>query len=441
MPTLLNQELYLSAFNRLGAKLPGQDAAWLGALRLEALDEFGRIGFPSDKSSEVWKYTDLSLSLLKIPFTLEAQVVKASAVAGRLKQAGFEVEKAHLMVFVNGRFTPEWSSLKPLPPGVTVQNLASSLLDGTVKASVGKTAGYQGRAFTAINTAYFTDGLFARLAPGKILDIPIHAVYLSVNGNQNTQSHTRNLLSLGDDSKAQVIEHYWGENAGAYFTNAVTEAVLAKGSYLDHTKIVQEDPQGYHIGSLTVRQEEGSRLTSRVFSVGGAFIWNEVETALSAKKAECFLEGLYLAKDKQHVDTRTFIDHLSPDCASHEAYKGVLDGQATGIFDGRILVRENAQKTDARQSNKNLLLSGEAKVYSKPQLQIYADDVKCSHGSATGQLDKEALFYLRSRGIGLEEARRILVYAFAGEMVEKIESDYSRPAVARLVDRWMEGSR
>jgi Fe-S cluster assembly protein SufD len=237
-----------------------------------------------------------------------------------------------------------------------------------------------------------------------------------------------------------VIEHYWGENVSAYFTNVVTEVAMTKGSSLEHTKIGQEDIKGYHIGSLIAQQEEGSHLTSHLFSLGGALTRNDIETTLSQKKAECVLEGLYLAKEKQHVDTRTFIDHLSPNCNSHEVYKGVMDGQATGVFDGRILVRENAQKTDARQSNKNLLLTKEAKVYSKPQLQIYADDVKCSHGSATGQIDEEALFYLQSRGISRDEAKKVLVYAFAGEMVEKLENGYLKPALKKLVDNWMEVS-
>jgi len=432
----MTQDLYVSSFPRLEAKLPGQDAAWLKALRLQALERFKQTGFPTDEL-ENWKYTNLSLTLLKESFAFET-ATSTAAVATQLKKAGFDVDKAHLMVFINGRFSKEFSSLKPLAKGITVQNMASSLSSETVKAFVGKIAPSQNRAFTALNTAFFTDGLFVQLEAGKVLDAPIHVVYLSANGNQTTQSHVRNLLVLGDDSKVNVIEHYWGENLSAYFTNVVTEAAMAKGSSLDHTKIGLEDIKGYHIGSLIALQEEGSRLSSRLFSIGGALTRNEIETTLSQKKAECVLEGLYLAKEKQHVDTRTFIDHLSPNCNSHEVYKGVADGQATAVFDGRILVRENAQKTDARQSNKNLLLTKEAKVYSKPQLQIYADDVKCSHGSATGQIDEEALFYLQSRGISRDEAKKVLVYAFAGEMVEKIESAYLKPALKKLVDNWME---
>lgn len=438
MSTLTAQEHYLSSFSQLEAKLPGQDAAWLKSLRLQALEQFKQAGFPTDKL-ESWKYTNLSLNLLKEFFTFEVPA-STTVVAAQLKKNGFDTDKAHLVVFVNGKFSKELSSLKPLEKGVTVQNLASVLSNETVKAFIGKIALSQNKAFTALNTAFFTDGLFVQLEAGKVLDAPVHAVYVSTNGSQTTQSHLRNLLVLANDSKVNVIEHYWGENVSAYLTNVVTEVAMATGSTLDHLKIGQEDIKGYHIGSLIAQQEEGSYFASRLFSVGGALTRNDIETTLGKKKAECVLEGLYLAKEGQHVDTRTFIDHLSPNCNSTEVFKGVIDDQAVGVFDGRILVRENAQKTDARQSNKNLLLTKEAKIYSKPQFQIYADDVKCSHGSATGQIDEEALFYLQSRGISRDEAKKVLVYAFAGEMVEKVESGYLKPGLKKLVDSWMEVS-
>jgi len=438
MSTLTAQEHYLSSFSQLEAKLPGHAAAWLKSLRLQALEQFKQAGFPTDKL-ESWKYTNLSLNLLKESFTFEAPA-STTATAAQLKKNGFDTDKANLLVFVNGKFSKELSSLKPLEKGVTVQNLASVLSNETVKAFIGKIALSQNKAFAALNTAFFTDGLFVQLEAGKVLDTHVHAIYVSTNGSQATQSHLRNLLVLANDSKVNVIEHYWGENVSAYLTNVVTEVAMATGSTLDHLKIGQEDIKGYHIGSLIAQQEEGSYFASRLFSVGGALTRNDIETTLGKKKAECVLEGLYLAKEGQHVDTRTFIDHLSPNCNSTEVFKGVIDDQAVGVFDGRILVRENAQKTDARQSNKNLLLTKEAKIYSKPQFQIYADDVKCSHGSATGQIDEEALFYLQSRGISRDEAKKVLVYAFAGEMVEKVESGYLKPGLKKLVDSWMEVS-
>lgn len=439
MSNLMTQDLYLSAFTHRQASLPGKDQAWLKDLRLKALEHFKQAGFPTDKL-ESWKYTNLANNLLKMSLSFELPQVTPSAVTAQLKKRGFEVEKAHVMVFVNGAYSAELSSLKTLPKGVVIQNLASALAHETVKTYLGQVASAQKKAFTALNMAYFTDGLFLNLAAGQLLEWPVHVVYLSANANQTTQSHLRNLIVLGNDSRAQVIEHYWGENVSAYLTNAVTEVVLSQGSALDHTKIGEEDLKGYHVGSVEAKQNEASQFISRTFSVGGALTRNEIDTTLAQKKAENVMEGLYFSKGRQHVDTRTFIDHLSPNCNSHETFKGVLDGESTAIFDGFILVRENAQKTDARQSNKNLQLSNTAKVYSKPQLQIYADDVKCSHGSATGQMDEEALFYFQSRGISRADAKKALVYAFAGEMVERVSSEYLKPALTKLVQDWMGGA-
>jgi Fe-S cluster assembly protein SufD len=429
------KDLYLSSYQKLEKEISGKDPVWLKSLRGKALAHFGEIGFPTTKN-ESWKYTDLTTSLLKTSFTFENETSTKTVALTRLKSLGFKTDQAHVLVFVNGRFDPEQSALKGLPKGVKLQSLAAVLPE--VEKSLGQIAPLEGRAFTALNAAYFTDGLFLSIPQGQVLSEPVHVVYLSANAGKNTQSHPRNLLLLEDDSRATVIEHYWGDNAGATLTNAVTEVRLSKGAQLDHLKIQQESGNSYHVGSLVVKQDEGSRFSSRLFSLGGVLTRHEVETTLGGKKAECLLEGLYLAKGQQQVDTRTFVDHLSPSCKSEEVFKGVLDGEATAIFDGHVLVRENAQKTDARQSNKNLQLSKVSKVYSKPQLQIYADDVKCSHGSATGQLDEEALFYFQSRGIGREEAKRTLVNAFAGEMVERAGLDYLKVPLSRMVGEWME---
>ena len=291
----------------------------------------------------------------------------------------------------------------------------------------------------ALNYAYFTDGLFLHVARGKSLSKPLHVVYLSSNSGKPTQSHVRNLILMEEGSRAKVIEHYWGNNLNPYFTNAITKVSLSDGAFLEHTKIQQESDLAYHVGVLAVQQNQGSRLLSRVFSSGGTLGRSEIETVLAEKDAECLLEGLTLSTGKQNLDIHTFVDHLSPSCKSEQVFKAVADKTGTAVFDGRILVRENAQKTDARQSNKNLELSREAKIYSKPQLQIYADDVKCSHGSATGQLDPEAVFYFQSRGISREEAKRTLVNAFAGEMVDRLSDDYLKIPIRRMVGEWMEG--
>lgn len=295
MSNLLTQDYYSSSFSTREPKLPGGEVLWLKNLRLKALDQFKQLGFPTDKL-ETWKYTNLLNNLLKVDFTFEPPAVKPSAIGIQLKKKGFDGEKAHLIVFVNGVYSSELSVIKVLPKGAILQNLASVLSQDAVKTHLGQVAFAEKKAFTAINTAYFTDGLFLQLTAGQVLEAPIHVVYLSANGTQATQSHLRNLLVLGRDSRAQVIEHYWGENVSAYLTNVVTEAVLAQGSSLEHTKIGEEDIKAYHIGTLEVKQEEGSQLTSRIFSLGGALTRNEVDTALIQKKAECFRRSLFIQR-------------------------------------------------------------------------------------------------------------------------------------------------
>lgn len=436
MNALEAKDTYLSQFGDWEKTALTKDPFWIRETREKALAYFQETGFPTSRD-ETWKYTNLD-PLFQIPFALNGDRVSKEAVLPELKSLGFETGKANVMVFVNGHFSKALSGVSEPSPKVKIRSLIESLSDGPLKKYFSHILPFENRPFVALNYAYFTDGLFLHVPAGERLEKPLHVVYVSTNSGQPTQSHVRNLLLMEEDTRASVIEHYWGNNLKPYFTNTVTKVSLDKGAVLDHAKIQQESPLSFHIGTLAARQNEGSRLVSRVFSFGGALGRSEVETVLVEKKAECVLDGLYLARGQQQLDHRTFIDHLSPACSSEETYKGVADGESTGIFDGRILVRENAQKTDARQSNKNLELSNKARIYSKPQLQIYANDVKCTHGSATGQLDEEALFYLQSRGIGREEAKHTLVYAFAGEMVERVADGYLKAPLQMMVQKWME---
>ena len=428
---------YLATFSDWGKTALTKDPFWIQETREKALALFDKKGFP-DSTDESWKYAPLD-SFYRIPFDLTADKPSKGAVVAELKSLGFDIDKADLMVFVNGHLSRTLSHLSEPTLGVKLRSLIESLSDGPLKRYFGHILSPEERPFVALNYAYFTDGLFLHVTRGKKLLKPLHVVYLSSNSGKPTQSHIRNLILMEEDSQANVIEHYWGNNLNPYFTNVVTKVSLGNGASLEHTKIQQESDLAYHIGVLAAQQNEGSRLLSRVFSLGGALGRSEVETVLSEKKAECLLEGLTLSTGKQNLDIHTFVDHHSPSCKSEQVFKAVADKTGTAIFDGRVLVRENAQKTDARQSNKNLELSKEAKIYSKPQLQIYADDVKCSHGSATGQLDQEALFYFQSRGISREEAKRTLVNAFAGEMVDRLSDDYLKVPIRRMVGEWMEG--
>jgi Fe-S cluster assembly protein SufD len=428
---------YLATFSDWEKTALTKDPFWIQESRKEALAQFNKTGFP-DSTDESWKYVSLD-SFYRIAFDLTADKPSKEAVLAELKSLGFDVEKADLMVFVNGHFSKPLSRLSEPSLGIKLRSLIESLSDGPLKRYFGHILPSENRPFVALNYAYFTDGLFLHVTRGKKLPKPLHIVYLSSNSGKPTQSHIRNLILMEEDSQATVIEHYWGNNLNPYFTNAVTKVSLGQGATLEHTKIQQESELAYHVGVLAAEQNEGSRLVSRTFALGGSLGRSEVETVLSEKRAECLLEGLALSTGKQNLDIHTFVDHLAPSCKSEQVFKAVADKTGTSIFDGQDLVRENAQKTDAKQSNKNLELSKEAKIYSKPQLRIYADDVKCSHGSATGQLDEEALFYFQSRGISREEAKRTLVNAFAGEMVERLSDEYLKTPIRRMVGDWMEG--
>lgn len=431
------KKTYLESFNDWEKAALTKDPFWIRETREAALAYFGKAGLPTSRD-EAWKYTDLD-PLYKISFALAGDRQPKAAVAAELKSLGFDPSKAHLAVFVNGHFSESLSALGDLPKGVKVKSLIQSLSDGPLKRHFSHILPFENRPFVALNYAYFTDGLFLHIPKGKRLEKPLHVVYLSSNSGQPTQSHVRNLILMEEGAQAQLIEHYWGNNLNPYLTNAVTKVSLEQGAVLEHTKLQQESDLAYHIGVVAVRQAEGSRFTSFTLSTGGVLGRSEVETVLAGRQAECLLEGLTLGNGKQHLEMHSFVDHLADHCRSEQLFKTVADKAASGVFEGRVLVRENAQKTDARQSNKNLELSKEAKIYSKPQLQIYADDVKCSHGSATGQLDEEAVFYLQSRGIPRAEAKRILVHAFAEEMVDRVKNAYLQKPLRRMVEDWLEG--
>jgi len=266
-----------------------------------------------------------------------------------------------------------------------------------------------------------------------VLQAPIHLLFVSSAPGNATLSQPRNLIVLGAGSQATVVETYAGLSDEVYFTNVVTEIVLGDNASLDHYKLQEEGARAFHIALTQVHHGRESRFTSHSIALGAALARNDVRALFATEGSECTLNGLYMATGKQHLDNRTLIDHQSPRCTSRELYKGVLDGQSRGVFSGRVLVRHDAQKTDASQTNKNLLLSDEALVDTKPQLEIFADDVKCAHGAAVGQLDEDALFYLRSRGIGQEAAKSLLTYAFASEMVNLIPLAPLRSRVRELV--------
>jgi Fe-S cluster assembly protein SufD len=304
-----------------------------------------------------------------------------------------------------------------------VGSLASALQTdlATVEPHLARFARYDAQPFVALNTALMEDGAFVRIARGVVAEEPIHLLFLTVAEEGPLVTYPRNLILADENSQATIVETYAALDGGVYFNNVVTEIIAAENAVLDHYKIQQESEGAFHIATQQVQQDRDSNFTSHSISLGGALVRNDINAVLNGTGIESTVNGLYLASGRQHVDNHTAIDHAKPHCNSHELYKGILDGHATGVFNGKIFVRPDAQKTDAKQTNQNLLLSADATINTKPQLEIFADDVRCTHGATVGQLDADAIFYLRSRGLGLEEARGLLTYAFASDILERVK--------------------
>jgi Fe-S cluster assembly protein SufD len=300
-----------------------------------------------------------------------------------------------------------------------------------LKKYLGKMADNRERVFDALNMALMQDGYFIYIPAGKIINEPIELLFVTTDENNNKSSYTRNIIVMEEHSYATVIERYQGE--GRYFNNIVTEISLGACAHLEHYKLQQESLEATHIASMVVQQSRDSRFFSHSVSLGGALVRNDIAAELIAENTECELNGLYMADGKQHVDYHTLIDHIKPKGKSRENYRGIVDGKGRAVFNGKIVVHPDAQKTDSQMSNKNLLLSKTGEIDTKPELQIDADDVKCSHGATVGQLSDEALFYLCSRGIDAAEAKKMLTYAFAKEIIDKIKIESLRKEIENAI--------
>ena len=332
---------------------------------------------------------------------------------------------------ISFEFSTEPVTLPKAPPGVVVCSLLDAIKrhPALIEAHLARHADYKSHAFVALNTAFLRDGLFVYVPKGVAAEQPIDMrVEVSASDGANAAApvhHRRCLVVLDEGSRATLVEHYTG-GGRTYFTNAITEVALGAGAVLDHYKVQQEAAGAFHFHALQVVQQPGSNFASHSITLGGRWTRNEVNAVLGAEQCECTLNGLYFADGERLVDNHTRIDHAKPNCSSHELYKGILDGSGRGVFNGKIFVHKDAQKTDAKQTNKTLLLSDDAVIDTKPQLEIYADDVKCTHGASIGQLDEEALYYLRSRGIDAKSARRLLTYAFANDIIERVKIESLR---------------
>ncbi|MGZ8218096.1 Fe-S cluster assembly protein SufD [Methylomagnum sp.] len=409
---------YAEQFRDLAPILPGQDLPWLQALRREASERFAVGGFPSPREEE-WKYTNvvaLEKKLFKPASGAESGPVDMDLIER------YRLNDAISLVFVDGIYQETWSDLGGLPDGVIVASLADALerCPERVEAHFNRIAAREEHGFTAFTTAYFRDGLFVHVPAGRVLTKPLQMLHISTRADG--LSALRHLIVLDRNAEAQVVETYVGVAGVGYLTAAVTELSLGENAGLEHYKLQAETDKGYHFGGVYAEQARSARLRQHNAAFGGLLARTEIHSELRLG-AECELDGLFLASGRRHLDTHTIVRHAAPNATTRETYRGIASGRGRGVFSGRIVVEKDAQKTDAEMSSRNLLLSDDAEIDSKPQLEIHADDVKCAHGVTVGQLDANAVFYLESRGIDEPSARNMLTFAFANELVDKIRLD------------------
>ena len=430
--TMTTATTAVGGLSRVEFQPNGHHPAWLTEARRAAFGWVAEHGFPTLKDED-WRYTRLG-PILEVPFE--------PAVAGvthRLSSATIDALAADLggtrLVFVNGHFARELSSLTELPEGATVTNLASVLAEEAERLEpfFSRPFGPDHHAFTALNAALAEDGAFVHLPAGTTVDEPIHLVFFSDNIGPPLVSSPRSLVRAGPRSRVTIVETYVGGPGDVYCTNAVTEVVLEEGAAVEHYKVQNESATAFHLAVLDVRQGRDSTFSSHSVALGSSIARHEVRVGLEAERAEVSLDGLYMPRGGQHHDNPILIEHTAPHCTSRQLYKGVMDGHGHGVFNGRVVVRPGAAGTDAAQTNKNLLLSDHAEADTRPRLEIFADDVKCTHGAAVGRLDEDAVFYLRSRGVPHQAARGLLTYAFANEMVERLRLEPLRSQVENLV--------
>jgi Fe-S cluster assembly protein SufD len=426
---------YGKQFAEARSAVPGVALPWLDAARDEAMERFRRTGFPTRKV-EAWKFTSL------VPLARTIFRGDPEANAARIARATIEAHRltpdCHLAVFINGRFQPALSDLGRLPTGTRVVDLSradeSDLKPMTAPPAVADAPA--ARALVDLNTALMRDGAVVHLGRGAVID-PVQLLFLTLPGAEPCVAHLRNLLVAEAGSSATVVETYAGLGHGIYWTNAVTQVAVAPNAVLRHYKLQAEDESAFHVGATSIRLERDAAYRAFVLSLGAQLARNELDVALAGEHAEACLAGATLARGAQHLDTMLRVEHVTARGTSSQDFKSVVDGRAHAVFQGRIRVAPDAHKTDARQLNRTLLLSGTAAADTKPELEILADDVKCSHGATVGDLDKDALFYLRARGLREADARAMLIDAFVGELIDAIEGEAAQAYFRRAFTGWI----
>jgi Fe-S cluster assembly protein SufD len=432
-----SEDLYLKDFREFENRQAATAPPWLSELRSEGMRAFADLGFPTTRMED-WKYTNIA-PIAGVRFQPAPRELN-DEVRRQVKSLPFSGLDCTRLVFVNGHYAEELSSLKELPRGATVTSLAKATRqEGAITAHLARYASHKTHPFVALNTAFVEDGAFIEIPKGAVLDKPVEILYVSTGGEEPWVAHPRNLVIAGQGSQATLVETYVGLGGGAYFNNAVTEIVAEDNARIDYVKLQNESEAAFHVATVLAYTSRNAFAQTNSIQFGARLGREEVTTVLDGEGAEGYLYGLYVTDGQQLIDNHTAIDHAQPHCSSREFYKGILDGKSTGVFNGKIMVRKDAQKTDSKQSDKNLLLSESATINTKPQLEIFADDVKCTHGATIGQIDPEAIFYLRSRGIGLDEARSLLIVAFAAEIVDRVKFEPLREQLRAALHSKMRG--
>ncbi len=432
---LTSLENYATAFDSLeNPTLP----SWVQELRKSAFARFNELGFPTARrGNEEWKYTDIR-PLARRAFQSATQLNAVDPA--QLLPYNPGNDRWHLAVFVDGRFNPQLSSLDSLPNGARIESIASMLSgDASVaEEHVAQHVDYDDNAFVALNTAFLQDGAFVHLDSGAVLEEPIHLLFITTSHDEEIDVYPRVLIHTGRDASASIIESHVGLSSGIYLSNAVTEIVLGAGASLRYYKMQRHSEKAYHVTNTEAVLARDSYFSSVNIDLGGGLVRNNLNARMTEEGASTLLNGLYMTTGTQHVDNQVIIEHIKGNTTANELYKGILDGKSRTVFHGSIIVREDANGVNAYQVDKNLLLSEEAEAYTKPAFWVYTDDVRCGHGAACGQIDDEALFYLRSRGMDETTARNFVIHGFVAEVIDSIHQGQLREHVSGLVHSKLE---
>ena len=426
-------ESYLSGFEQFEKNDHFNDVDEIAQLRKNAITKFAELGFPTVRDED-WRFTNLT-PISKGNFKLNG---KDSGISEDiLNNYLFDGLETFLLVFVNGKYSSELSKISDIPKGVTISSLSVAKDENRelLSQNIGKFLNFETEAFNALNTSFFEDGVFIHVPDSLSVDKPVHALFISHDDEQSIVN-PRNLIIMGSNSELKVIEHYVSTSDNAYLSNVVSEVYVGENSDLEHYLLEFESKKAFNISTLRVQQEKYSNIKSHSILFGGAIVRNNVHPVLAGEGGNSLINGLYMPSGRQHMDNFMRVEHASPHCDSRQIYNGVLDENSRGVFHGRIIVHEGAEKTDAKQTNRNLLLSDTAQIDTKPQLEIYNDDVKCTHGATIGQMDEEAIFYLQSRGIPKKEAKTIMVKGFTGESFSNMSLDPLRKYLEGYADQW-----